>query len=84
MLRMLPRLARRRFSTSPSVLLRNERMVVMTLPVTPFAMNQYLIGCRETGEAAIIDAGDNDPPAQFLHLDDLASAVCLASRGELS
>ena len=34
--------------------------------------------------AAGIRAGDNDPPMQFLHLDDLASAVEHVRRGRLS
>ena len=36
-----------------------------------------------TGSAGI-RAGDNDPPMQFLHLDDLASAVEHVRRGRLS
>ena len=36
-----------------------------------------------TGSAGI-HAGDNDPPMQFLHLDDLASAVEHVRRGRLS
>ena len=36
-----------------------------------------------TGSAGI-RAGDNDPPMQFLHLDDLASAVEHVRRGQLS
>ena len=34
-------------------------------------------------EAASIRAGEVDPPAQFVHLDDLASAVDLARRARL-
>jgi glyoxylase-like metal-dependent hydrolase (beta-lactamase superfamily II) len=34
---------------------------VAALPVTPFQMNQYMLGCKVSGEAAIIDAGDTHP-----------------------
>ena len=37
-----------------------------------------------TRRAAGMRAGDNDPPMQFLHLDDLASAVEHVRRGRLS
>ena len=58
--------------------------VVILRPTTALAKGQISWVARSLKASAIIDAGDNDPPAQFLHLDDLASAVCLASRGELS
>lgn len=35
---------------------------VASEPVGPFAMNQYLVGCLRTGQAAIIDAGGNPGP----------------------
>lgn len=31
--------------------------VISTRPVGPFQMNTYLVGCPETGDAALIDAG---------------------------
>ena len=37
---------------------------VVSEPVGPFAMNQYLVGCKRSGQGAIIDAGG--PPAAFL------------------
>lgn len=43
------------FVDSPSV-------VVAGMPVGPFAMNQYLVGCKQTGAAAIIDAGASPEP----------------------
>jgi hydroxyacylglutathione hydrolase len=48
-------------SAKPAIVLESQGTVVASLPVTPFAMNQYLIGCRATGEAAFIDAGDDNP-----------------------
>ena len=65
----------RLFATSaqPSVILESPGAVVASLPVTPFAMNQYLIGCRTTGDAAIIDAGDEEPQRWL----DLASDLGL-------
>ena len=58
--------------------------VVILRPTTALAKGQISWVARSLKASAIIDAGDNDPPVQFLHLDDLASAVCLASRGDLS
>lgn len=54
--------AARRFCSAarPSLLMETPSLVVVSLPVTPFAMNQYMIGCKETGEAALVDAGDED------------------------
>jgi glyoxylase-like metal-dependent hydrolase (beta-lactamase superfamily II) len=37
---------------------------VLSEPVGPFAMNQYLVGCARSGKAAIIDAGG--PPEAFM------------------
>jgi hydroxyacylglutathione hydrolase len=37
---------------------------VVSEPVGPFAMNQYLVGCTRSREAALIDAGG--PPDRFL------------------
>lgn len=34
-----------------------SRMIVESRPVGPFAMNSYLVGCAETGQAAIVDSG---------------------------
>lgn len=33
-------------------------MILDFIPVGPFQMNAYLVGCKETGTGAIIDAGD--------------------------
>lgn len=37
-------------------------VIVAGMPVGPFAMNQYLVGCKATGTAAIIDAGGAPDP----------------------
>ena len=63
-------------TTRPAVLLESSSAVVASLAVTPFAMNQYLLGCRATGEAAIIDAGDDDPERWL----DIASKLGLKIR----
>eukprot|EP00736_Rhodelphis_marinus_P002430 Rmarinus@m.23696 len=34
--------------------------VVVSKPVGPFQMNQYIVGCKETKEAAIVDCGDTN------------------------
>jgi len=39
-------------------------LFVVSEPVGPFAMNQYLVGCKRSGQGALIDAGG--PPAAFL------------------
>ncbi len=55
--------------------------VVILRPATALAKGQISWVARTLKASAIIDAGDNDPPVQFLHLDDLAAAVSLASQG---
>ena len=57
--------------------------VVILRPTTALAKGQISWVARSLKASAIIDAGDNDPPVQFLHLDDLAAAVSLASTGGL-
>lgn len=37
-------------------------LLVVSEPVGPFAMNQYLVVCRRSGQAAIIDAGSDPQP----------------------
>lgn len=43
---------------SCAVVLDNEKVMVLQRPVGAFQMNQYLIGCKNTKEAAIIDSGE--------------------------
>lgn len=45
-------------------LVETDELVLFTSPVGPFAMNQSLLGCKKTGEAVLIDAGE--PPQRFL------------------
>jgi len=47
-------------SQSPLTMLSTPTMVLLSLPVTPFAMNQYLLGCKVTKQAALIDCGDDN------------------------
>lgn len=37
--------------------MKSDSIIIEFQPVGPFAMNSYLIGCLETKEAALIDAG---------------------------
>ena len=56
-------MARRGLATgaaAPRTVLETAALVVKSLPVTPFEMNMYLLCCKATGDAAIIDAGDDD------------------------
>lgn len=57
------RVGERRFASvaaQPRTVLETDALIVKTLPVTPFEMNMYLLGCKSTGDAAIVDAGDSD------------------------
>ena len=42
------------------ILVERDSVLVASLPVTPFQMNQYLVGCKASGQAALVDAGDDD------------------------
>ena len=47
-----------------NVMYENDDVVILSRPVTTFQMNQSLVGCKRTGEAAIVDAGGR--PAPFM------------------
>lgn len=57
--------------------------VVILRPATALAKGQISWVARSLRASAVIDAGDNDPPVQFLHLDDLATAVVHVAKGEM-
>jgi nucleoside-diphosphate-sugar epimerase len=57
--------------------------VVLLRPTTALAEDEVSWVARSLKAAAVIEVGDQDPPVQFVHLDDLASAVVLASAGGL-
>ncbi len=59
------------------------RLVVLR-PVTALAAGESSWVARALRAAVAVAAGDDDPPVQFLHLDDLAAAVELAVLGDLS
>lgn len=58
--------------------------VVVLRPTTALAHRDSSWVARSFRASALIDAGEHDPPVQFLHLDDLAEAVARAARGGLS
>jgi nucleoside-diphosphate-sugar epimerase len=58
--------------------------MVILRPTTALAKGQISWVARSLRASAVLDVGNEDPPAQFLHLDDLASAVTLATRGAMS
>ena len=62
----------------------NEASVAVLRPALALAEDGAGWITRCLMGAAGIRAGDNDPPMQFLHLDDLASAVEHVRRGRLS
>ena len=49
-----------------NVLLENDDVIILSRPVTQFQQNQSLVGCKRTGEAAIVDAGGR--PAPFVEV----------------
>ena len=59
------------------------RLVVLR-PVTAVAAGESSWAARTLRAAVAVAAGDDDPPVQFLHLDDLAAAVELAVVGDLA
>lgn len=46
----------------------HEPYLIAGRPVGPFAMNEYVVGCTRTGEAAIVDSGGD--PRLFLDFCD--------------
>ena len=56
----------------PQLLLDTDRISIFRRAVGPFAMNQYLIGCKSTKEAAFVDSGE-DP--------DICFSACAAENG---
>jgi nucleoside-diphosphate-sugar epimerase len=59
------------------------RTATVLRPVTALAEDGETWVAWALAEAASIRAGEDDPPAQFLHLDDLATAVEVARRERL-
>ena len=59
------------------------RLVVLR-PVTAVAPGESSWAARILRASVSVAAGDDDPPVQFMHLDDLAAAVELAVLGDLS
>lgn len=57
--------------------------VVLLRPTTALADGENTWVARSLKAAAVIDVDGQDPPVQFLHLDDLADAVILAASGGL-
>ena len=58
--------------------------LIILRPTTALAAGEASWVARALRGAALVDVGDSDPPVQFLHLDDLASAVVLAAKGAMS
>jgi nucleoside-diphosphate-sugar epimerase len=59
------------------------RTAAVLRPVTALAEEGETWVAWALAEAASIRSGEDDPPAQFVHLDDLAAAVDLARRAHL-
>jgi nucleoside-diphosphate-sugar epimerase len=57
--------------------------VVLLRPTTALAEGEATWVARSLKAAAVIDIEGEDPPVQFVHLDDLAAAVVLAAKGGL-
>ena len=61
-----------------------EVRLVMLRPVTAVASGESSWAARILRAAVTVAVGDDNPPVQFLHLDDLAAAVELAVLGDLA
>ena len=61
-----------------------EVRLVMLRPVTAVASGESSWAARILRAAVTVAVGDDNPPVQFLHLDDLAAAVELAVLGALA
>ena len=61
-----------------------EVRLVMLRPVTAVAAGESSWAARILRAAVTVAVGDDNPPVQFLHLDDLAAAVELAVLGDLA
>lgn len=61
-----------------------EVRLVVLRPVTAVAAGESSWAARILRAAVTVAAGDDNPPVQFLHLDDLAAAVELAVLGDLA
>ena len=57
--------------------------VIVLRPTTAVASGERSWVGRVMHAAALVNVGDGDPPAQFLHLDDLADAVSLACTADM-
>lgn len=60
-----------------------DMRVVVLRPTVTLAEGERSWVSQVLAEAAAVSAGDIDPPVQFLHFDDLASATVLAALGSL-
>lgn len=61
----------------------SDRSTAVLRPAMALAENDSSFIARSLAAAAGIRAADLDPPVQFVHLDDIASAVDLARRNRL-
>ena len=74
--------ASRRPSGSTTTPARRSTVLRPAVPVAEEASGWLARGLREA--SAIRAAGPDDPPCQYVHLDDLASAVCARARTSAS
>ncbi|MFN3214895.1 MAG: NAD-dependent epimerase/dehydratase family protein [Acidimicrobiales bacterium] len=61
----------------------SDRTVVVLRPTTAIAKGEVSWVARGLRAASLLAVGDDDPPVQYLHLDDLAAAVLLATTGSM-
>lgn len=54
-------------SQTGKVIFDNDNLLLIQRPVGPFQMNEYFLGCKQTGDAALIDLGE-DPDVFFSHV----------------
>ncbi len=51
---------------APPLIHQSPTLSIHSMPVTSFQMNQYIIICRSTSSAALVDCGDNVPSRWLL------------------
>jgi hypothetical protein len=63
----------------PCLLIETDALTIHSLPVTPMAMNQYLLGCKRQKKAALIDCGCDRPERWVKAAAQVFKICCLYS-----
>ena len=60
---------------APPLIHSSSTLSIHSLPVTPFAMNQYLLICKRSNSSALIDCGDSLPSRWLLASPSICSIL---------